>query len=98
MADISRVTPLLARVYPNGEADVNQFHAAGGMSFVTRELINAGLAHEDVMTVWGPGLGAYAQRSVPGRFEAGVAGRARRSRTTKRSCGRRRTRSQRTAA
>jgi len=61
MADISRVTPLLARVYPNGEADVNQFHAAGGMSFVTRELINAGLAHEDVMTVWGPGLGAYAK-------------------------------------
>jgi phosphogluconate dehydratase len=61
MADISRVTPLLARVYPNGEADVNQFHAAGGMSFVTRELIRAGLAHEDVMTVWGPGLGAYAK-------------------------------------
>jgi phosphogluconate dehydratase len=61
MADLSRVTPLLARVYPNGEADVNQFHAAGGMSFVTRELIDAGLAHEDVMTVWGPGLGAYAK-------------------------------------
>jgi phosphogluconate dehydratase len=61
MADISRVTPLLARVYPNGEADVNQFHAAGGMAFVVRELINAGLAHEDVMTVWGPGLAAYAR-------------------------------------
>jgi phosphogluconate dehydratase len=61
MADISRVTPLLARVYPNGEADVNQFHAAGGMSFVTRQLIDAGLAHEDVMTVWGPGLDAYAK-------------------------------------
>src|SRR5688572_21461367 len=61
MADISRVTPLLARVYPNGEADVNQFHAAGGMSFVTRQLIDAGLAHENVMTVWGPGLGAYAR-------------------------------------
>src|SRR4051812_32886338 len=60
MADLSRVTPLLARVYPNGEADVNQFHAAGGMSFVTRELIGAGLAHADVMTVWGPGLNAYA--------------------------------------
>jgi hypothetical protein len=39
--DISRVTPLLARVYPNGEADVNQFHAAGGMAFVVRELIDA---------------------------------------------------------
>ncbi len=61
MADISRVTPLLARVYPNGEADVNQFHAAGGMSFVVRELIGAGLAHEDVMTVWGPGLSAFAK-------------------------------------
>jgi len=61
MADISRVTPLLARVYPNGEADVNQFHAAGGMAFVIRELIDAGLAHEDVMTVWGPGLGAFAK-------------------------------------
>ncbi len=61
MADISRVTPLLARVYPNGEADVNQFHAAGGMAFVVRELLDAGLAHEDVMTVWGPGLRAYAR-------------------------------------
>src|SRR3954468_11019258 len=61
MADLSRVTPLLARVYPNGDADVNQFHAAGGMAFVVRELIDAGLAHEDVMTVWGPGLGAYAR-------------------------------------
>ncbi|HTU64446.1 MAG TPA: phosphogluconate dehydratase [Steroidobacteraceae bacterium] len=61
MADISRVTPLLARVYPNGEADVNQFHAAGGMAFVVRELIEAGLAHEDVNTVWGPGLRAFAK-------------------------------------
>jgi phosphogluconate dehydratase len=60
-ADLSAATPLLARVYPNGEADVNQFHAAGGMSFVTRELIDAGLAHANAMTVWGPGLGAYAQ-------------------------------------
>jgi phosphogluconate dehydratase len=55
------VTPLLARVYPNGEADVNQFHAAGGMAFVVRELLDAGLAHEDVNTVWGPGLRAYAK-------------------------------------
>jgi len=61
MADISHVTPLLARVYPNGEADVNQFHAAGGMAFVVRELINAGLAHESAMTVWGPGLSAFAK-------------------------------------
>ena len=61
MADISAVTPLIARVYPNGEADVNQFHAAGGMAFVVRELIAAGLAHESAMTVWGPGLTAYAK-------------------------------------
>ncbi len=61
MADISRVTPLIARVYPNGEADVNQFHAAGGMSFVVRELIDAGLAHESAMTIWGAGLSAYAK-------------------------------------
>src|SRR6187551_3112205 len=61
MADISAVTPLIARVYPNGEADVNQFHAAGGMAFVVRELINAGLAHESAMTIWGPGLSAYAK-------------------------------------
>jgi phosphogluconate dehydratase len=61
MADISRVTPLLARVYPNGEADVNAFHAAGGMGFVVRELIEAGLAHENVMTIWGPGLAAYSK-------------------------------------
>jgi phosphogluconate dehydratase len=61
MADLSRVTPLLARVYPNGEADVNQFHASGGMAFVVRELIDAGLAHENVNTIWGPGLRAYAK-------------------------------------
>jgi phosphogluconate dehydratase len=61
MADISHVTPLLARVYPNGEADVNQFHAAGGMAFVVRELIEAGLAHGEVMTVWGPGLAGFSK-------------------------------------
>ena len=59
--DLSRVTPLLARVYPNGGADVNQFHAAGGMAFVVRELLAAGLAHEDVLTIAGRGLGLYAR-------------------------------------
>jgi phosphogluconate dehydratase len=58
-ADLSAVVPLLARVYPNGSADVNQFHAAGGLSFVIRELLDAGLLHEDVETVMGPGLRAY---------------------------------------
>jgi phosphogluconate dehydratase len=57
--DISRATPLMARVYPNGTADVNHFQAAGGMAFVARELLAAGLAHEDVLTVAGPGLGHY---------------------------------------
>ena len=58
-ADLSQATPLLARVYPNGSKDVNHFHAAGGMAFVVRELLDAGLAHEDVMTVAGPGLRHY---------------------------------------
>ncbi|MBX3485252.1 phosphogluconate dehydratase [Phenylobacterium sp.] len=59
--DLSRVTPLIARVYPNGSEDVNAFHAAGGMSFVTRTLLDAGLVHDDVMTVAGRGLGRYRQ-------------------------------------
>jgi phosphogluconate dehydratase len=59
--DLSRVTPLLARVYPNGSEDVNAFHAAGGMGFVVRQLLDAGLAHDDVTTVSGAGLRAYQQ-------------------------------------
>ncbi|MBV9995615.1 MAG: phosphogluconate dehydratase [Caulobacteraceae bacterium] len=57
--DLSRVTPLIARVYPNGTEDVNAFHAAGGMAFVVRQLLGAGLAHADVTTVAGQGLGLY---------------------------------------
>jgi phosphogluconate dehydratase len=57
--DLSRVTPLVARVYPNGSEDVNAFHAAGGMSFVTRTLLDHGLAHDDVTTVAGAGLRRY---------------------------------------
>jgi phosphogluconate dehydratase len=57
--DLSRVTPLLARVYPNGSEDVNAFQAAGGMAFVVRQLLDAGLAHDDVTTVAGPGLRRY---------------------------------------
>ena len=60
-SDISSVTRLLARVYPNGTADINQFHAAGGMAFITRELLLAGLLHGDTVTVAGAGLGAYTQ-------------------------------------
>ncbi len=58
---LSGVTPLLARIYPNGAADVNQFHAAGGMGFLVRELVQAGLLHEDIATVFGTGLAAYAK-------------------------------------
>ena len=62
--EISKATPLLARVYPNGSADVNHFQAAGGMAFVIRELLKAGLAHEDVLTIAGPGLSRYTQEPV----------------------------------
>ncbi|KQT52362.1 phosphogluconate dehydratase [Aureimonas sp. Leaf454] len=60
ISDLSDVTPLLARVYPNGLADVNHFQAAGGMGFLIRELLDRGLLHEDVRTAWGQGLRAYA--------------------------------------
>ena len=56
---LSRVTPLITRVYPNGTEDVNAFQAAGGMAFVTRQLLDAGLAHGDVTTVAGGGLRLY---------------------------------------
>ena len=60
-SELSAVVPLLARIYPNGTADVNHFHAAGGMGFLTRELLAAGLLHGDVHTVMGQGLAAYCQ-------------------------------------
>jgi phosphogluconate dehydratase len=63
-ADLAEVTPLLARIYPNGKADVNHFHAAGGMAFVIRELLAAGLLHGDVETVAGRGLHVYVQEPV----------------------------------
>ncbi len=60
-SDLSEVVPLLARIYPNGSADVNHFHAAGGMGFLIRELLLAGLMHEDVWTISGQGLDAYTR-------------------------------------
>jgi phosphogluconate dehydratase len=60
-ADLSRATPLLARVYPNGVADVNQFQAAGGPGFVIRELIDSGAMHGDVSTVVAGGLREYGK-------------------------------------
>ena len=61
---LSSVVPLVARVYPNGSGDVNHFHAAGGMGFVIRELLGAGLLHRDIMTVAGEDLTAYGQEPV----------------------------------
>lgn len=60
-ADLSEVVPLLARVYPNGLADVNHFHAAGGLGFMIGELLEAGFLHGDTKTVAGNGLANYAQ-------------------------------------
>ena len=61
---LSQAVPLIARVYPNGSADVNAFEAAGGMPFVIRELLSAGLLHGDITTVSGDSLAAYAQKPV----------------------------------
>ncbi|WP_372739425.1 phosphogluconate dehydratase [Neptunomonas sp.] len=60
-SDLSDVVPLLARVYPNGEADINHFQAAGGVGYLVRELLAGGFLHEDVMTVMGKGLSRYTQ-------------------------------------
>jgi phosphogluconate dehydratase len=60
ISDLSDTVPLLARVYPNGLADVNHFHAAGGMGFLIQELLKQGMLHDDVRTVFGQGLKAYA--------------------------------------
>jgi phosphogluconate dehydratase len=59
-ADLAAITPLMCHIYPSGKADVNHFHAAGGMGFLIRELLAAGLLHEEVRTVAGTGLSAYA--------------------------------------
>jgi phosphogluconate dehydratase len=58
-AELSAAVPLLARIYPNGKADVNHFTAAGGIGFLIRELLGAGLLHEDVATIMGTGLNDY---------------------------------------
>lgn len=63
-AELSAATPLLTRIYPNGQADINHFQYAGGMALLIRELLDAGLLHEDVQTVAGPGLRRYTQQPV----------------------------------
>ncbi len=60
LSELSSVVPLLARVYPNGSGDVNHFHEAGGMAYVIRTLLDEGLAHGDILTVWEGGLENYA--------------------------------------
>jgi phosphogluconate dehydratase len=60
-ADLSAATPLLARVYPNGSADVNQFQSAGGPGYVLRELLDSGCMHADVATVAARGIAAYGE-------------------------------------
>ena len=60
ISELSDIVPLLARVYPNGPSDVNHFHAAGGLGFLIAQLLSNGLLHDDVRTVWGDGLEAYA--------------------------------------
>ena len=87
-----------ARLYPNGTADVNHFHAAGGTPFLVGTLLDAGLLHEDVLTLAGPGLSRY--RQMPGLDEtAGCVWRdVDRSPATSTCCARRPSRSRRTAA
>ncbi|MFT4783478.1 MAG: phosphogluconate dehydratase [Paracoccaceae bacterium] len=58
-SELSEATPLLAKVYPNGLADVNHFHAAGGLGYMIGELLEAGLLHDNTMTVAGDGIGLY---------------------------------------
>src|SRR5699024_3498214 len=58
---LSAVTPSLMQIYPNGQADINHFQAAGGMAFLFRELFDAGLIHTDIPTVFGTDLTAYTQ-------------------------------------
>ena len=60
-ADIANIIPLITRVYPNGKADVNHFHAAGGMGFLINQLLSQGLLHDDVRTIAGEGLKLYTQ-------------------------------------
>ena len=69
ISDLSDAVPLLARIYPNGLADVNHFEAAGGMGYLISQLLDGGLVHEDVRTIWGTGLNGY--RTEPKLTEQG---------------------------
>ncbi len=69
LSDLSAVVPSLCRIYPNGTADVNHFHAAGGIAYLVRTLLEAGLMHDDVLTIMGRGLHRYTRE--PRLDEAG---------------------------
>jgi|TARA_B110000211_G_scaffold4783_2_gene5334 phosphogluconate dehydratase len=64
LADLSAVVPLLAKVYPNGEADVNHFHAAGGTAVLFRQLLDGGLMHAEARTAWGVNFADFTQEAV----------------------------------
>lgn len=70
-SDLSEVIPSICKVYPNGAADINHFHASGGMAFVTRTLLDHGLLHNDVSTVFGTGMEDYTKepKLIDGRIE-----------------------------
>lgn len=70
-SDLSDVIPSICKVYPNGAADINHFHASGGMAFVTRTLLDNGLLHNDVSTVFGKGMEDYTKepKLIDGRIE-----------------------------
>lgn len=63
-AELSNATPLITKIYPNGQADINHFQQAGGMAYLIRTLLDNGLLHEDVQTIAGPGLRRYTQTPV----------------------------------
>jgi phosphogluconate dehydratase len=90
LAELSAAVPLLTRVYPNGKADVNHFNAAGGMGFLIRELLGAGLLHEDVSTIMGSGLSNYtkeAKLGPQGELVYADAATASHDETVLRGCG-----------
>jgi len=70
---LSSVVPLIARVYPSGSGDVNQFHRAGGMAFVIGALVDAGLAHPDIVTIWGDGFPAFATEPTLAADDGSIA-------------------------
>jgi phosphogluconate dehydratase len=97
--ELSRVVPLLTRIYPNGDADVNHFHAAGGTGFVIRELLDAGLLHDDVTTILGKACVPTLPSLSWARMVRAWCGKTRRwNRATKRCCAKRVRHSRPTAA